>query len=224
MYRRVFLRAAELAMRNWWVLLSVFAYASIVWAATLLLPLLGIAGGFLFSLVWSACAGSFLYVVEMMVQTSRVTPQDFRASFGAYLWDVVGVSFVLWVFWMVVMPALQQMPQGYAVLQCIRLAGFVLFNAIPELIYLGRYTSLQLFSESFTFIGNNWIEWFPANLVAVAMVTLVWEAPLADPLSYLQLAAVSLLIYFTMIMRGLLFLELHGTSRRGRAFKYRIEG
>ncbi len=223
MYRRVFLRAAELAARNWWVLVSVFAYASIVWAMTLLLPLLGMAGGFLFSLVWSACVGSFLYLVEMMVRTSRVTPQDFRASFGAYLWDVVGVSFVLWVFWMVVMPALQQMPQGYAVLQCIRLAGFVLFNAIPELIYLGRCTSLQLFSESFTFIGNNWIEWFPANLVAVAIITFFWSVPLAAPLSYVQLAGVSFLIYFTMVMRGLLFLELHGTSRRGRAFKYRIE-
>jgi len=221
MYQRAFLRAGELATRNGWVLLTTFAYAVIMSFATFLAPLLGIAGGFLLSLVWAACVGSFLYLVEMMVRTSRVTMQDFRSSFGAYLWDVVGVSFVLWVFWMLAMPALQQMPQGYAIVQCIRLAGFVLFNAVPELIYLGRCTSVQLFSESLSFIGANWIEWFPANLLAGAVIVAVWSVPLPAPFSYLLLALISLLVYFTMIMRGLLFLELHGSSRRGRAFKYR---
>lgn len=224
MYRRVFLRAADLALRNWWVLVTTFAYSLILSFAGLLAPMFGMAGGFLFSLVWAACVGSFLFLVEMMVRTSRVTLDDFRNSFGAYLGDVVGVSFVMWIFWMVVTPALQQMPQGYAILQCIRLAGFVLFNALPELIYLGRCSSLQLFAESYSFIGSNWIEWFPANLVAAAIIYCVWSIPLAAPLSYLQLAVVSFLIYFTMVMRGLLFLELHGSSRRGRAFKYRSEG
>ena len=224
MYRRVFKRAGALAVRNWPVLLTTFAYMLIMSLAAFLAPLFGIVGGFLLTLVWAACVGSFLYLVEMMVQSSRVNLQDFRNSFGAYLWDVVGVSFILWVFWMIVTPALQRMPQGYAIVQCIKLAGFVLFTAVPELIYLGRCTSLQLFAESYGFIGSNWIEWFPANLVAAAVVYVVANAPLAEPLSYVQLALVSLLIYFTMLMRGLLFLELHGSSRRGRAYKYRIEG
>ncbi len=224
MYRRVFKRAAALAGRNWPVLLTTFAYMLIMSVAALLAPLFGLVGGLLLTLVWAACVGSFLYLVEMIVQTSRVTLQDFRGSFGAYLWDVVGVSFVLWVFWMIVTPALHRTPHGYAIVQCIQLAGFVLFNAVPELIYLGRCTSLQLFAESYAFIGSNWIEWFPANLAAAAVIYPVASAPLAEPLSYLQLGFVSLLVYFAMIMRGLLFLELQGTSRRGRAYKYRIEG
>lgn len=221
MYRRVFTRAAELALRNWWVLITTFVYSLILALVTRIAPLFGFAGGFLFSLVWAACIGSFLYLVEMMVRTSRVTVQDFQRSFGAYLWDVIGVSFLVWIFWMFATPALAQMPQGYAIVQCIRLAAFVLFNALPELIYLGHHSSLQLFGESYSFIGSNWIEWFPANLLAAFLVYLVLTAPLPEPLSYVQLGVASLLLYFTMVMRGLLFQELNGTSRRGRAFKYR---
>ena len=224
MYRRVFTRAGELAIRNWWVLATTFAYVLIMTATTFISPILGIAGGFLLSLVYASCVGSFLYLVEMMVRTSRVTLEDFRRSFGAYLWDVVGVFFVMWIFQMIATPALGTMPQGYAILQCIRLAAFVLFNALPEIIYLGHYSSLQLFVESYSFIGTNWIEWFPANIAAAIVVYSVGTLPLAAPLSYVQLAVVSLLIYFTMVMRGLLFLELYGSSRRGRAFKYRSGG
>ena len=77
-----------LAGKNWPVLGSLFVYQAIrIVAARLCLPL-GIAGGFALTLVQAACLGSFLYLVEMIVRTSRVTLNDFRHSFGRYLWDV----------------------------------------------------------------------------------------------------------------------------------------
>jgi hypothetical protein len=223
MYRQAFARAGILAVRNWPVLGSVFAYSAIMSLATGFAVVLGMLGGFLVSLVSAACVGSFLYLVEMIVRTSKVTLEDFRRSFGTYLWDVVGITFVFWVFFTLVTPAIAQLPQGFLILLCVRIAGFVLFNAVPELIYLGHHSSLALLQESYAFISANWIEWFPANLVALALVYAIASLPLDGVAAYLQTGVLGLLIYFTMVMRGLLFIDLHGSTQRSRAFKYRME-
>jgi hypothetical protein len=122
---------------------------------------------------------------------------------------------------MLLVPAILQLPQGMVILSCVLLAAFVFFNAVPELIYLGRAPVLSLFGESYQFIANNWIEWLPANLVAAALLWLVASLPADGVGAVLSLFLTPLLIYFAMVMRGLLFLELSSTSRRGRLFRYR---
>lgn len=229
-YREAVSRAAVLAARNWPVFGSVFAYVLIGMVAVQMAAPLGILGGFLVSLVSSACIGSFLYLVEMMVRTSKVTFQDFGRSFGVYLWDVVGVSFVLWIAMRVLTPVLAQSPQGPLVLFCVQIAILVFFNAVPELIYLGHNTSLALLSESYRFVVANWIEWFPPNIVLLAILWYLWTFPLGEwvpalagvAAAVVQSAIVALFVYFAMIVRGLLFLELSGSSRRGRAFRRRM--
>ena len=223
-YRRAFSRAGALAIKNWPVLATVFVYSLIMSVTGWLAVMLGIIGGFLLSLVWAACVSSFLYLVEMIVRTSRVNLEDFQRSFGRYLWDVVSVTFLSWLFFSLATPAILQMPQGHLILLCIQLAILVLFNAVPELIYLGHYTSVQLFSESYTFVTDNWIEWFPANIVAAAILYVVASLPAEGVGVVVQTALLGLLVYFTMVMRGLLFIELHGSTHRGRAFKYRMGG
>jgi hypothetical protein len=221
-YRRVFARAAALAVKNWPVLGSVFVYSALMGATAWAAVLFGFIGGFLLSLVSAACTASFLYLVEMIVRTSRVTLDDFRRSFGVYLWDVVGISFLSWVFFTLATPALTQLPQGGVILLFVWIAVFVLFNAVPELIYLGHYSAVALLAESYGFIAANWIEWFPANIAAAALLYAVWSVQVEGPVAYLQLALLGLLFYFVMVMRGLLFIELQGTTHRGRAFKYRM--
>jgi hypothetical protein len=221
-YRRVFVRAASLAARNWPVMGTVFVYSTVMTVSVSLSLLLGIVGGFLISLVWAACAGSFLYLVEMIVRTSKVTLNDFRRSFGMYLWDVVGISFLSWIFFTLATPAILQLPQGSVLLLFVQLAVFIVFNVVPELIYLGHHSAVALLSESYAFIAANWIEWFPANLVAAGVLYGVASVPAVGPGRYLQAAAFGLLLYFTMVMRGLLFIELQGSTHRSRAFKYRM--
>jgi len=110
-YRHVCLRAATLAARNWPVLATIFIYLAILKIAGNLSARLGIAGGFIFSLVFAACLGSFLYLVEMIVRTYKVSLNDFRNSFGQYLWEVVGVLFIFWILGLIA-PAILQLPQG----------------------------------------------------------------------------------------------------------------
>jgi hypothetical protein len=222
-YRKVFARAATLAVKNWPVLGSVFVYGAILVIAAPVCWSFGIVGGLALSLIQAACLSSFLYLVEMIVRTSKVTLEDFRRSFVPYLWDVVGIMFLFWAFTLL-SPAIMQLPQGKVILLFIYLAVFVLFNAVPELIYMGHYSAVALLSESYEFIVENWIEWFPATLLAAGVMALVASLPLRGPAAYAQEAVLALLLYFTMVMRGLLFIELYGSTHRGRAFKYRMGG
>lgn len=223
-YRRAGARGAVLAVRNWPVLLSVFAYAAILWLGGYLAMFVGLIGGFLMSLLFAACASSFLYLVEMIVRTNRVTWEDFTRSFGAYLWDVVGVSFALWLFWFVATPFLHQLPQGHVAVLAINLVLVVLFNAVPELIYLGHSGVVDLFSRSYQFIAANWIEWFPPNLLFLAGLVLLWRLPFGGGLLPLvaRVALASLFLYFAMVVRGFLFIELDGSSRRARLFRHKM--
>ena len=224
LYRRVFARAAALTWRNWPMLGSLFVYSYLLWIALHYLPLLGIAGGMLFSLLLAGCVGSFLYLVETVIRTSRVTLEDFRRSAGAYLWDVVGVTFVVWLLRVVLATVLATTPQGPVLFLGVQLIILVFFNAVPELIYLGRASSFELLRQSYVFIGENWIEWFPATGILAVLVVAGASLRVPAPFEWLQLALVALLIDYAMVVRGLLFLELDESSRRSRAFRYRVGG
>lgn len=228
LYRSVLTRAVTLTGRNWPVCASIFIYWALMTGAEiglaafgLLYGPMGLVGGLLLSLLRAACCGSFLYLVEMMVRTTRVTLDDFKRSFTAYLNEVIGVMFILWMIAVVVQPLAMSVEQGEVYLLCLNLLLLVFLNAVPELIYVGHATSLGLLSESYTFIGNNWIEWFPPTLVAVAVIYAIAQVPVFGLLALLQEAVVYLLIYFTMVLRGLLFIELYESSARSRAFRYR---
>lgn len=69
LYKQAFSRAAVLALKNWPVIGSLFAYGLVIVAARLVLSSLplGYAGGLIMTLVNAACFSSFLYLVEMMV-------------------------------------------------------------------------------------------------------------------------------------------------------------
>ncbi|HEY2385678.1 MAG TPA: hypothetical protein VGK30_01850 [Candidatus Binatia bacterium] len=223
LYRRVFGRAAELIARNWPVMGSLFLYAFVLRVALEFVSLLGFVGGMLFSLLWAGCVGSFLYLVEMMVRTSRVSLADLRRSAGAYLWDVVGVTFVVWIGFRLIAMVLAGTPQGPILFLCVQLIVGVFFNAVPELIYLGRASSLELLRQSYVFIGDNWIEWFPATGALTLLVLAVAAVPMETfPLALVKAALVALLVAYAMIVRGLLFLELDASTRRSRAFRYRV--
>ncbi len=223
LYRRVFTRAAALTLRNWPVLGSLFLYAVVLRVALESARFLGFIGGMLLSLVFAGCVGSFLYLVEMMVRTSRVTLADLRRSAGAHLWDVVGVTFVVWLGSRLLATVLAPLPQGPVLFLGVELIVIVFFNAVPELIYLGRASSLDLLRQSYVFIGENWIEWFPPTGALAALVLTVAAVPVPSvPGALVKMGVVALLVAFAMVVRGLLFLELDESTRRSRAFRYRV--
>jgi len=221
-YQRSVQRAARLAVRNWAVPATIPLYVIALAASASASRFLGFAGGFVNALVWAACAGSFLSLVETIVRTNRVTWVDFRNSFSAYIGDVLGVMFILWILEMAMSRLLLPAPNGPFLYLGAEFLLLVFFNAVPELIYLGRHSLFDLLAASYAFIAENWLEWFPFNLVLFVVYGLL-RAQRGGGLVMLivEAAVTALFLYFMMIARGFLFLELHGTTRRSRSFRYR---
>jgi hypothetical protein len=218
LYGRVFRRAALLALRNWPVGLVVLLYGALLWAVRLVAAPLGIVGGFLIYLAAVACLSSWLSLVEQVIRSGRVRLSDVPSGFAAYFGDLLTVGFLFWGLQLIASLVLAPFPFLQIVFV---LAVFVFLNAVPELVYLGRNAPAELLVESYRFIGENWIEWFPASLVLLAAVVAV---RMFGPSGIAAEALVGVLLYFGMIVRGLLFLELATSGRRAREFRRRAAG
>jgi hypothetical protein len=155
-----------------------------------------------------------------VIRSGRVRFRDLPSGFAAYLNELLTAGFLLWGLFFIASLLLAPFPFLYIV---FLLAALVFFNALPEIIYLGRHTAAELLVESYRFIGENWIEWFPANLLLGLCVAAARQLP-DGPYDIVVEGATGIVLYFTMIVRGLLFLELASSSRRGREFRRRAAG
>src|SRR5262249_5402321 len=182
----------------------------------------GFVGGMIWTAAAAACFSSWLYFMEQVVRgRGRVDLHDLPSSFGAYLGDLLNVGFLLFLLQLVAAFVLAPFPP---LLIIFALAVFVFLNAVPELVYLGRSGAAELLTESYRFIGTNWIEWFPANLLIVGVVLAVDFVLPDGPLGLVRAAGAGLVAAYGWVVRGLLFLELTTSSRRAREFRRRAEG
>lgn len=215
LYAGVFRRGAILALRNWPVGLAVVGYGLLLLGAQILTAPFGFLGGFIMYLVLVACTSSWLSLVAEVIRSGRVRATDVVTGFGTYLGDLLTVGFLVWVLSLTAELVLAPFP----LLQIVFVLATVVFlNAVPELLYLGRHAAGALLVESYRFIGENWIEWFPANLLLGACLYATGFVP-AGPYGLVFGLVSGLTLYFAMIVRGLLFQELATSSRRARAFR-----
>ena len=220
LYARVFRRGAELALRNWWVGLVVIVYDVLLGIVAGVTAPLGMVGGLLTYLALVACFSSGLALVAQAIQAGRIRIADVPTSFATYFGDLLNVGFFFWGLQLIWIYVLTPFPFVQIV---FALAVFVFLNAVPELVYVGRHSAAEVLVESYQFIGENWIEWFPANLVLLGCVYGVLKLP-EGPLGLVGAVAFGVVLYFAAIVRGLLFQELSTTSRRGREFWRRAAG
>jgi hypothetical protein len=231
-YGRVLAQAARLFPRNQVLVVPALACLLVpVSVMGLVAPLVGslgnfgaLLGGILGVLIESACWSALLASTGEVIRSRRLVLADVRAGFVAYLGDVWNVRFVVWLIMFVSVG----LPGPVTVM--IWLAMVTFFNAVPELIYLGRYGTAELLAASYRFIGERWIEWFPLNLlllvVAVALNLAVLDLGMSqgsqmpsDVAIAAALGVTAVCLAFAMLVRGVLFLELTESSRRARAFR-----
>jgi hypothetical protein len=183
----------------------------------------GLLAGMLDVLLRSACVSALLACTGEAIRRRRLVLGDVRTGFLAYLGDVVNVGFVIWIIGFVSagLPGLLRV--------IITLGILTFFNAVPELIYLGRHGTAELLAASYRFIGERWIEWFPLNAVLLVLVVGLGALVLTPGMTatgmpggvsvVLGVAVTAVMLAFAMLVRGLLFLELTESSRRARAFR-----
>lgn len=227
-YRIALRRTVELLAGNWAIIFAPLAYSVILSVAAALLGPLGFIGGIVITAISAACGSSGLYLIENVVRGSKAAFKDFIRGFGVYLWEILGIAFILWIPMMLLSQAAYSTPQGPLVILLVRILLYIILNPVPELIYQTPASGIGLLSASYEFIVENWIEWFVPNvLIAVAGYWLIgWvDLPAEYVPSFFRFffifAVFGVLLTFLMIFRGLLFSELNGTTRRSRAYRYR---
>ncbi|MEE9186351.1 MAG: hypothetical protein V3U81_04990, partial [Candidatus Binatia bacterium] len=128
-YRNTLKRSAELVAKNWGVVFAPLAYSLILSAAGVLLVPFGLIGGMLLLLVSDACMSSGLYLIENIVMSRKASLDDFFRGFTVYLWEIVLISFILWLPMRLTTEVFYSVPNGPLILLFIQIAVFIILNA-----------------------------------------------------------------------------------------------
>jgi hypothetical protein len=207
-----------------------WVYGALLSIVGLVAAPLGILGGLLLGLATQACISSGLHLIKNIVESGRADFKDFVNGFTVYLWELLGIAFILWIPLRVLALALASIPNGSLIYTLIQIALYILLNPVPELIYQTRSSGVAIISDSYNFIVENWLEWLLPNIAMTiaGYVILQFLSAIAVGLPFgIQLfivaAGLGLCLTYFMIFRGFLFAELYGTTRRSRVYRYRAQ-
>ena len=228
-YRTAFTRSGQLVRENWVVVFVPSAYSVFLSVAGIFLIPLGLVGGLLLLLASNACMSSGLHLLENILNSRRADVNDFLKGFTVYLWEIVRISFILWIPMMLVSSVLVQTPNGPIIIMFIQISLYIILNAVPELIYQSRASGVEILVASYHFIIENWPEWFAPNIIitiagwALMLALNPLASAFAAPLYIFVIASlIGFFITYLMIFRGLLFSELNGSNRRARVYRYKV--
>lgn len=134
----------------------------VILISTLTAPL-GIVGGFIVGFTQAAAIGFYLYLVGLAVNGKRrVGWRDLQDGIGTFLWEVISILFI---FMFVEILLYKQDP---SIRTGVVLLTTLIFNPVPELIYIKGKRSMELLGDSTRFMQENWPEWLVAHLFVAA--------------------------------------------------------
>lgn len=224
-YGQALVNALAAIGRNLWTLiLPIALVAAFVTLAGLVSPL-GMVGGFLMAMVRSAVLSVYTYFVAQVVAKQRAGLSELKTSIGAYFWTWINVFFALWIISLLLGP-MTVTDDGRRMLEALWLLALVAFNAAPEVIYLkGTSGFIGTAQQSFSFLQENWIEWFIPNALILGGYWLIRTGTIplgAMPFPELTIPVVlGALLHVVMVFRGFLFQTLDGSTHRQRMFRFR---
>lgn len=231
LYRTALRRSWESLLKNWVVSLAPWAYAAILSGVAAVAAPLGLLGGLILGVAMQACISSALYLIKNIVESGRANFRDFINGFTVYLWELLGIAFILWIPMRVLAMALASATNGALIFALIQIAVYILLNPLPELVYQTRSSGLALIGDSYNFVVENWLEWFVPNVlltIAGYLIVQVFAAVTSGLPGALQIfitaVGMGLCLSYFMIFRGFLFAELYGSTRRSRAYRYKVQG
>jgi hypothetical protein len=231
LYRTALRRSGESLLKNWVVSLAPWAYAALLSIVASVVAPLGIIGGLVLGVATQACISSGLYLIKNIVESGRADIKDFTTGFTVYLWELLGIAFIIWIPMRVLAMTLASATNGGLIFALVQIALYVLLNPLPELVYQTRSSGIALISESYNFIVDNWLEWFLPNIVLTITGYLILQvfAVITTGLPavvqiFITAVGMGLCLSYFMLFRGFLFAELYGSTRRSRAYRYKARG
>lgn len=225
LYARAFIDALAAIGRSVWTLLLPMALVVALYFAAIVVSPLGFAGGFIMAFVQAALCSAYSYFLAMLVTGNAARMSEVKTSLGAYFWNWLNFSFVLFLIDLGLDIATKHNPQGRPLLTVVTLMELIALNAAPETIYLkGSGNGLDTIQRSFRFLQESWIEWFVPNGLILAGAWYAWSRGwlYSLPGGVIGLGVIGgVLLHVVMVFRGFLFQLLDGSTHRQRMFKFK---
>ncbi len=232
-------------IRNWIILPASIAAFIITIVAATPLQSLGIVGGFVLGLIQTALLSLYYSWLSETHSKQKIGLKDLFNMDWSLFMSVISVAFLIWIIQWITLTLINGLHVEW-IAACVMFVLIVVFNSLPETIYIHRYESTQAMQESFSFIQKNWIEWYipffillspwiiaspseismiMANTYVLFPVSILIMVP-SGWVPGLGMMATTLLgivlANWFMLFRAHLFSALESGTRRQRAFKARF--
>jgi hypothetical protein len=167
-YKDCVVKASRDVVKNWVVIPAmVILYVGFGLIASATAPL-GLAGGFIAGAAFIAGLAFYYSWVRRSIDKERLSFSNLVEFDSTLFFQVMSVAFIFWIVLDLVLGSATQGSGDSTVRWVAQLAAFVLFNALPEVLYIQRSESVEALTETFTFVRDNWIEWFLPFVVILA--------------------------------------------------------
>lgn len=225
--------------KNWYIIFLGFIYwiisiLVITLSGALLRGPFSILYGLVITLLISSLLSNYLAMLELTVLEIRINFDSFKDGFKYYLIKVYGIFFIMYLFnYLLDILGMVTRTNVSLLNSLIYIGFFILFNPLPEAIYLKNYQSMDTIKYSLGFMKDNWIDWLIPNVLVALVFYLIFGGfskhfllgvGSGGPIFIFRGLAKSLLsqvfIAFFMVYRGNLFKILSTSTRRNRKYKY----
>lgn len=165
-------------LRNPSIIIGSLAAGALFWVALSLFGGLGFAGGMIVGMIQVALVSLYFSWLAATIDRERLGFRDLWSFDYGMFFTVLSVGFVIWIAQFLLQSFITSADQAW-ILQLFGLSVVLVFNCIPEIIYLQRIESIPALTAAAQFTQRYWIEWFLPFLV----LTLPWLT--ADPTAVL---------------------------------------
>ncbi len=221
-------RGIKSLSKNWIILFVGIAYSiinTLIYGVinTVFRGPLSIIAGLIGAFLSAAMISNYLYLLYNVINNNKITIDDFKQGFTAYIYKVYGVMFV---FYMVSL--LLRITGLGGIYPLLMVLAVVLLNALPETIYQKHYDSTTSISYSFEFAKDNVVNWYVSNLIIGLLLYLLTSNLLFmfkftsgnSIFRFINISSIVMQAIGSMIMiyRGHLYSILSNSTKRKREF------
>jgi len=231
--KRVLAKTIPALKNNPMLLVVGVPYGAVFILGTIIAGMAGFFGGIIMIILQSAIASDYLSLINKIIHGHRVSTNDIRGGFKTYLSSVWSLLFLLYFINLALGMFLGplNMATGGLLFLIINMFVYIMFSAMPEVIYQKYLDRGDMVIYGINFVKENAVQWILPNLFLMAVIYGVYSGLLSviSPIFGIGMTGVALssvlsiivtqgLIAFAMLYRGFLFDILSNSTMRKRLF------
>lgn len=223
--------------KNWIIIFTGIVYSiisTLVFSVTSMIfrgPF-SIISGFISYFIQSAIISNYLYLLFNIINYDRFNLNDFKRGFMYFIWKIYSVFFILYLGQLLLSVVNNMLGSAaYLVNVILGILLFILFNPLPETIYLKSYSPTETLLYSIEFIKENLFNWLVPNILLIGLIYIVTGNLLTGFFNtgvsfYFDFSITAMIRYlvgqlifsFMMVYRGHLYKLLSTSTLRKRMF------